>query len=85
MAHFVSEFGAGQTKISKRHSNGRIIVEKGNAMIMSDSVHPDGLSGVESDFAMYTNSPEMVDNIHTLCTLLWERSEYIDLPNLQIK
>jgi sugar-specific transcriptional regulator TrmB len=73
---FINRFGATETKFSKLHSKGRIIVEKYKQMIMSDATLKKMENhSVESDFAFSTNSYEMVNNIFTLCTLLWKNAK----------
>lgn len=73
MIPFVERFGATQTKIGKLPSKGRIIVGKGNQMIMSDATIRGPMhQNEESDFALCTNSFEMVSNIFSLCTFLWK-------------
>ena len=73
---FVQRFGATDLRIGKLSSRGRMIVEKGQQMIMSDVVWGDSdSSGVESDYAICTNSNEMTNNIFILCSLLWDNSK----------
>ena len=73
---FVSRFGATEARIGKLSSKGRMIVEQGSQMIMSDIVWGDSdQTNVESDYAICTNSSEMVNNIFTLCNLLWDNSK----------
>jgi len=84
MISFVSRFEATETKVGKLRSKGRIIVEKGKRMIMSDTVSDSFQNSIESDFAICTNSVEIVNNIYTLCSLLWNNSESLKIPNLQL-
>jgi len=73
---FISRFGATEARIGKLCSKGRMIVEQGSQMIMSDTVWDDSdQTNVESDYAICTNSSEMVNNIFTLCNLLWDNSK----------
>ena len=73
---FVRRFGATETKFGTLRSKGRMIVEKEKQMIMSDATVKDRENfSVESDFAFSTNSYEMVNNIYTLCSLLWKNSK----------
>ncbi len=69
---FVKRFGATETRVGKVRTKGRMIVGKNKQMIMADAAAKDyENSSIESDFAFSTNSNEMVNNIHTLCSLLW--------------
>jgi sugar-specific transcriptional regulator TrmB len=73
---FVIRFGATETRIGKVSSKGRMIVEKDKQMIMSDAIeNASENADVESDYAFSTNSSEMVNNILTLCNLLWKNSK----------
>ena len=81
---FISRFGATETRIGKLSSKGRIIVEKGKQMIMSDIIWNDSeQKNVVYDYAICTNSIEMVNNIFILCNLLWKNSKPINYKNRQ--
>jgi sugar-specific transcriptional regulator TrmB len=86
---FVKRFNASETKICKLPSKGRMVVQKDKQMIMSDSAAATQMStNSESDFSLCTNSSEMVNNIHSLCSLLWETAQplkTLDVKNFQIK
>ena len=82
MISFVERFGATETKIGKLPSKGRIIVSKGNQMIMSDAtVRGPMHQNEESDFALCTNSFEMANNIFSLCTFLWTAASPLPQKN----
>jgi len=86
-----------ETRLGKLPSKGRIIVEEGKQMIMSDvmnasdfanmensRIHRDSFNfGADTDFALWTNSAEMVNNIFSLCKFLWRTSK--PLKKLDIK
>ncbi len=73
---FVNRFNATETKIGKLPSKGRIIVRKRKQMIMSDSASSAQLStNSESDSSLCTNSIEMINNIYSLCTFLWQNAQ----------
>ena len=75
---FVKRFNATETKICKLPSKGRMVVQKDKQMIMSDSTAANQMSSnSESDFSLCTNSSEMVNNIHSLCSLLWDTAQPI--------
>jgi len=81
---FVKRFNASETKICKLPSKGRMVVQKDKQMIMSDSAAASQMStNSESDFSLCTNSSEMVNNIHSLCSLLWETAQ--PLTTLDVK
>ncbi len=81
---FVKRFNATETKICKLPSKGRMVVQKDKQMIMSDSATASQMSSnSESDFSLCTNSSEMVSNIHSLCSLLWETAQ--PLTTLDVK
>ncbi|MEX0863161.1 TrmB family transcriptional regulator [Nitrosopumilus sp.] len=84
LAPFVKRFNATETKIGKLPSKGRMVVQVNKKMIMSDSAASAQNSNSESDFSLCTNSSEMVDNIFTLCSFLWDSSKplkTIDVKN----
>jgi len=86
-----------ETRLGKLPSKGRIIVEDGKQMIMSDVMNASDFAnmdnsrlphdsfsiGADSDFALWTNSAEMVNNIFSLCKFLWRTSK--PLKKLDIK
>jgi len=73
---FVKRFNASETKICKLPSKGRMVVQKDRQMIMSDTAAENQMSiNSESDFSLCTNSSEMVNNIHSLCSLLWATAQ----------
>jgi len=78
-----------ETRLGKLPSKGRIIVEEGKQMVMSDVMnasdfaHSDNCFGADSDFALWTNSAEMVNNIFSLCKFLWRTSK--PLKKLDVK
>jgi len=81
---FISRFGATETRIGKLSSKGRMVVEKGKQMIMSDVIWNDSeQKNVVFDYAICTNSIEMVNNIFILCDLLWKNSKPINYKNRQ--
>jgi sugar-specific transcriptional regulator TrmB len=84
LAPFVKRFNATETRIGKLPSKGRMVVQVNKKMIMSDSAVSAQNSNSESDFSLCTNSSEMVDNIFTLCSFLWDSSKplkTIDVKN----
>ncbi len=83
LAPFVKRFNATETRVGKLPSRGRMIVQKDKKMIMSDSAATFQHSGSDSDFSLCTNSVEMVENIFTLCSLLWDSSK--PLKTLDVK
>jgi len=81
---FVKRFNATETKICKLPSKGRMVVQKDKQMIMSDSTAASQMSAnSESDFSLCTNSSEMINNIHSLCSLLWDTAQ--PLTTLDVK
>jgi len=84
LAPFVKRFNATETRVGKLPSKGRMIVQKDKKMIMSDSATSFHHSSPDSDFSLCTNSMEMVENIFTLCSFLWDSSKTlktIDVKN----
>lgn len=75
LAPFVKRFNATETRVGNLPSKGRMVVQKNQKMIMSDSAVSSKNSNSDSDFSLCTNSTEMVDNVFTLCSFLWESSK----------
>lgn len=76
---FVARLNIGEARKGSLPSHGRIVVSKGGQMIMSDSTRSVSNIAGEVDFALCTNSKEMVNNIFRLCTFLWKTSKPISL------
>ena len=70
---YVKRFNATETRVCKLPSKGRIVVQKDNQLIMSDSSQDD--SNSETDFSLSTNSKDMIGHIDNLCSLLWTSSK----------
>jgi sugar-specific transcriptional regulator TrmB len=83
LAPFVKRFNATETRIGKLPSKGRMVAQEGKKMIMSDSAASSRNSYADSDFSLCTNSSEMVDNIFTLCSFLWDSSK--SLKTIDVK
>jgi len=84
LAPFVKRFNATETRIGKLPSKGRMVVQENKKMIMSDSAASSQSANADSDYSLCTNSSEMVDNIFTLCSFLWDSSKTlktIDVKN----
>jgi len=84
LAPFVKRFNATETRIGKLPSKGRMVVQENKKMIMSDSAASSQNASADSDYSLCTNSSEMVDNIFTLCSFLWDSSKTlktIDVKN----
>jgi sugar-specific transcriptional regulator TrmB len=73
---FIKRFGATETRIGDLSSKGRMIVEQGKQMIMSDVVWEDSdAQNVQYDYAICTDSTEIVNNIFMLCSFLWKNGK----------
>jgi len=83
LAPFVKRFNATETRIGKLPSKGRMVVQIDKKMIMSDSAASSQNSNADSDFSLCTNSSEMVDNIFTLCSFLWDTSKPLKTINIK--
>ena len=83
---FVKRFGATETRLGDLSSKGRMIVEKGKQMIMSDVVWEDSdAQNVQYDYAICTDSNEIVNNIFMLCSFLWDNGKSLKKNKIQIK
>jgi len=76
---FVKRFNATETRVSKLPSKGRIIVQKNNQMIMSDSAKGSQItSNSDLDFSLCTNSTEMTNNLNRFCEFLWNSGKSLE-------
>jgi len=73
---FIHRLGATETRFGDYNSKGRIIVEEGKQLIISDAVCQDSNRyNIQNDCGIYTTSNGIVNNIFTLCSFLWNNSE----------
>ena len=68
-----------ESRIGKLPSKSRMVVEKEHQLIISDSINESMNWNDESDSILYTNSSEMVNNIWSLCNLLWKKSKPLEI------
>jgi len=77
MISFVKRFNATEIRMCKLPSKGRIVVEKDKQMIMSDSTQTS--SNSEANFSISTDAKDMVNNIDSLCRLLWKSAKPLEI------
>ena len=75
---FIQRLNATEVKNGKLPSKSRLIVEKNGQLIMSGAIGDLMNLKDENDSILYTNSPEMVNNMFSLCDLLWKKSKNIE-------
>ena len=78
MLPFLGRINASEIRLGKLPSKGIMVVSKDNQMIISKENDLSRHSSLETDYAIITNAPEMVDNIFSLCSFLWKSSKRID-------
>ena len=71
----IDQLGATEVRIGKLPSKSRMIVESKRQLIMSGAMKESMDLNDDIDSIMYTNSPEMVENMFSLCTHLWRKSK----------
>jgi len=77
MISFVKRFNATEIRECRLPSKGRIVVQKDKQMIMSDSTQTS--SNSEADFSISTDAKDMVNNIDSLCRLLWKAAKPLEI------
>ena len=77
MISFVKRFNATEIRVCRLPSKGRIVVQKDKQMIMSDSTQTD--SNSEADFSISTDAKDMINNIDSLCRLLWKAAKPLEI------
>ncbi len=77
MISFVKRFNATEIRVCRLPSKGRIVVQKDKQMIMSDSTQT--TSNSEADFSISTDAKDMINNIDSLCRLLWKSAKPLEI------
>ncbi len=84
LAEFVTRFKATETRVCQLPSKGRMVVQKGNQLIMSDSATATKISqNFDFDFSLCTNSIEMTNNLNRFCEMLWKSGKPIESIDLK--
>lgn len=73
----IKKFGATEIRLATLPSKGRMIVENNGQLIMSNVTDTSLDQSNSEDAAVHTNSPEIVQNMWTLCEHLWRTSKDI--------
>ncbi|MEO9310277.1 MAG: helix-turn-helix domain-containing protein [Nitrososphaera sp.] len=76
---FVDRLNPTEIRLGKLPSKSRMIVEENKQLIMSGALNTSMDLNDENDSVMHTNSAEMVRNMFSLCTLLWNKSKQVEL------
>ncbi len=76
---FISRLNPTEIRLGKLPSKSRMIVEENRQLIMSGALNTSMDLNDESDSVMHTNSSEMISNMFSLCTLLWNKSKTTEL------
>lgn len=72
---FIQRLNPSEIRLGKLPSKSRMIVEENRQLIMSGALTTSMDLNDENDSVMHTNSAEMVSNMFSLCTLLWNKSK----------
>lgn len=75
----ITRLGITEVRLGKLPSKGRMIVEKGKQIIMSGAMRESADLKDDADSILHTNSPDMVDNIYSLCAHLWKISKPLEI------
>ncbi|HXG73415.1 MAG TPA: helix-turn-helix domain-containing protein [Candidatus Nitrosotenuis sp.] len=76
---FVDRLNPTEIRLGKLPSKSRMIVEENKQLIMSGALNASMDLNDENDSVMHTNSTEMVNNMFSLCTLLWNKSKQVEV------
>jgi len=76
---FINRLNPTEIRLGKLPSKSRMIVEENRQLIMSGALNTSMDLNDESDSVMHTNSSEMISNMFSLCTLLWNKSKTTEL------
>jgi sugar-specific transcriptional regulator TrmB len=72
---FIQRLNPNEIRLGKLPSKSRMVVEENRQLIMSGALTTSMDLNDENDSVMHTNSSEMVSNMFSLCTLLWNKSK----------
>ncbi len=79
ISEMIKRLNASEVRVGVLPSKGRMIVEMDKQIVMSESSEDLADSG-NSDVAIHTNSPEIVQNMFSLCEYLWNNSkEFVEI------
>ena len=71
----IDRLNASEVRIGKLPSQSRMIVEKDKQLIMSGSIKESINFKAENDSSLFTTSSEMICNMFSLCSHLWQKSK----------
>ncbi len=72
--------GATEVRLGHLPSKSRMVVENKKQLLMSGAIGDLMNLKDENDSILYTNSSEMVNNMYSLCSLLWKKSKKLEMP-----
>ena len=75
----VDRLNALEVKIGKLPSQSRMVVEKEKQLIMSGSIQESMDLNDENDSILFSTSSEMISNMYSLCSHLWQKSKPLKL------
>ncbi len=73
--YFLDKFTTTETRLEKLPSKGRIVMEKGNQVVMSGHISNTMSLNDDMDSVMITNATDIVTYIHNLCSYIWSQSK----------
>jgi sugar-specific transcriptional regulator TrmB len=76
---FIHRLNPTEIRLGKLPSKSRMVVEENKQLIMSGAMNASMDLNDESDSVMQTNSVEMISNMFSLCTLLWNKSKPVEI------
>ena len=66
-----------EIRIGKLPSQSRIIVEKETQLLMSGNIKPTTSLNENTESILHSSSPEMAENIFSLCDQLWKKTKNV--------
>ena len=70
-----------EVRIGRLPSQSRIIVEKETQLLMSGNIKPTTSLNENTESILHSSSPEMAENIYSLCEQLWKKTKHVVVPN----
>ena len=78
---FCNEPNFPEVRIGKLPSQSRIIVEKETQLLMSGNIKPTTSLTENTESILHSSSPEMAENIYSLCEQLWKKTKHVLISN----
>lgn len=77
---YIKRFNATKTRVCELPSKGRIVVHQDTKVILGDT---NPLGKTMDEYSLCTNCPDIISNMFSLCSFLWENAQPINTLNVE--